>query len=77
MLITLELQAYVIYKPWLVGLLRIYTTRDRGQKKFAVSGRILRIDRKNVVHILYSMMSVAGVRVGIRKRRAKNQFLAG
>ena len=35
------------------------------------------IDRKTMVHIVYSMMGVAGVRVGIRKGRAKKQFLAG
>ena len=27
---------YVLYKPWLLGLFHKYTTRDRGQRKFAV-----------------------------------------
>ena len=27
---------YVIYKPWFIGLFREYTTRGRGQRKFAV-----------------------------------------
>ena len=49
---------YVIYKPWLLGLLRQYTTRDRGQRKFAVDNALDRRgsyicakDRKAVVHI--------------------------
>ena len=28
---------YVIYKPWLGGVFRLYRTRDRGQRKFAVN----------------------------------------
>ena len=33
------------------------------------------IDRKTMVHIEYSTVGVAGVRVGIRKRRTKTSFL--
>ena len=28
---------YVIYKPWLGGVFRLYRTQDRGQRKFAVN----------------------------------------
>ncbi len=28
---------YVIYKPWLLGVFRVYTTRDQGLRKFAVN----------------------------------------
>ena len=72
---------YVLYKPWLLGLFHKYTTRDRGQRKFRGSLRLITpepegrgryqpqtsddrdrgsyicgIDRKTMVHIVYSMI---------------------